>query len=350
MSKKIKIVLSLVFVGVVVGGVFLISSESVMGRLKRNVTRPYTKTEMIKMTPFSFFNFNFTKMPSFSINDVQNLSKKNLVEKKTVDITSRNGPTGWVEATSKYDAYSIPEGSFRVVCEQPCEIPENIMEKKTEGVYKAIKKLLALTKADVLQGGSYNLKPVDIHLTSSTECGQYTSTMNAYAGSRPSGLGGSYICTWAWDRENSILPINPLFAAAKGQDAESNAVRLESQGLVVHEYTHILFYVRSYISPESFTHTLQKHIAGTWDGSGYNDSDFPKIKDACDPSLNKGQTKPMYNLCTKCGFSLGQIGPLLRGIDEVFKNGEGESDAGKVSMDQINKILSEITGTECVYE
>jgi hypothetical protein len=338
-SKKSKIALSLLVIAIITGTALLTSSETLMGRLRKGLVRTTSQHKVTRLVPFVFFdlNFNFGKTPPFSIPTIQDR-----IEKEEVEITSRTWATEWEEATATYDAYYIPGESFRVVCEQPCEIPENILRKKTEGAYKAIKKLLNLTKADVLQSEKYDLKPVDIHLTSSTECGEYTPKMNAFAGSRYSYLGGSYICTWEWAKENSILSLH-------GEDAEKNATRLESQALITHEYTHILFYVRSNMSPESFTHTLQKYVAGTWDGSGYEDKDFPKITSACDPSLNKGQTKPMYNLCKKCGFNLEDIGTLLRGIDEIYKNGEGKSDAGKVSPDQFNKILSEITGTECKY-
>ncbi|MDP3790281.1 MAG: hypothetical protein Q8R48_07770, partial [Candidatus Omnitrophota bacterium] len=215
----------------------------------------------------------------------------NDVRKESVSITTKNPDTNYEERTAQYDAYLIPGETFRIICQQPCPIAENILKKKVVGADAAIRALIDLTHVDVLPVA----EPVDIHLTSSVECGNYQEKLSRngyvsrFSGTRPSGTPsvttGSYMCLWEFDDEQLILPLN-----------EENALRIEAQTVLIHEYSHILFYRRSFASPEGFVQTLQLYVSGAWDGEGRRNSNFPRITDACNPLLERRATD-VYLLC-----------------------------------------------------
>ncbi len=268
----------------------------------------------------------------------------NDVRKESVSITTKNPDTNFEERTAQYDAYFIPGESFRIICQQPCPITENLIKKKVVGADAAIRALIALTQIDVLPES----KPVDIHLTSSVECGNYQEKVqregyvSRFSSSRPSGVPrvttGSYMCLWEYDDENLILPLN-----------DENAQRIEAQTVLIHEYSHILFYRRSYASPEGFVHALQIYVSGVWDGEGHAGNNFPRATDACSPLLER-RAPDVYSLCTRCGFRMENIRTILQRVQEIYSRGEGEAVDGKVSVPQLKRIIDTITGKDSVSE
>ncbi|MBT4540042.1 hypothetical protein HOC35_00875 [Candidatus Woesearchaeota archaeon] len=267
------------------------------------------------------------------------------IPKTQVVITSNNQDTIFKDKSANYIAYQIPDTNFRVVCQQPCPIPENILRKKTAGAYFAINELLKLTQLDVRE----ELKPVDIHLTSDIECGDYQEKLmtdgyvNNRFGIRPLDLGGSYMCLWDWENENQQMHLNPYYASQMGQDAEENALRLEAQLIIVHEYTHVLLSDFCFYT-EAFAKAFSFYVSGYWDGNGYLSSNFPKIINTCDPNLNSGYTTNIYNQCTQCGFSYEDVSSFIHKMREIYLNGKGEGLVGKLTINQMMGIFEEITG------
>ncbi|MBI2146332.1 hypothetical protein HYU22_03265 [Candidatus Woesearchaeota archaeon] len=268
----------------------------------------------------------------------------NDVRKESVSITTKNPDTNFEERTAQYDAYFIPGETFRIICQQPCVIPENILKKKVVGADAAIRALIDLTDVDVLP----ILEPVDIHLSSSVECGNYQEKLSRngyvsrFSGSRPSGVPGvttgSYMCLWEFDDEQLILPLT-----------EENALRIEAQAVLVHEYSHILFYRRSFASPEGFVQTLQMYVSGAWDGEGRSRNNFPRMTDACNPLLQT-RVPDVYALCSRCGFQMQDFRIILQRVHELYSRGEGAAVEGKVSVPQLKQIIDGITGKDSVAE
>jgi len=265
--------------------------------------------------------------------------------KDAVSIASKTAATNWEEQSAVYDIYYYEEDpNIRIVCQQPCPISDDILEKKLKGAQTAISNLLGLTEVDVVS----SLQPVDIHLTSDIECGNYQEKLAQYgyvsrsSGGRPENIGGSFMCLWEWDDENLVLPLN-----------EENAERLEAQSVLVHEYGHILFYRRSFASPEHFVKSLQFYVSGLWDGNGLEPTNFPLLTDACDPNQDEFSSE-VYNLCTNCGFQMADFSTLLEEIDLLYQNSEGEEDVGglkpKVSVPQMKSIIDQITGYDSVSD
>lgn len=266
------------------------------------------------------------------------------VRKEAVSITTKNPDTNFEERTAQYDAYFIPGETFRIICQQPCPISENILKKKVVGADAAIRALIDLTQIDVLP----ILEPVDIHLTSSVECGNYQEKLSRngyvsrFSGTRPQGVTrvtpGSYMCLWEYDDEQLILPLN-----------EENALRIEAQTVLVHEYAHILFYTRSFASPEGFVQALQLYVSGAWNGESRGRNNFPRMTDACNPLLESRATD-VYLLCTRCGFQISDFRIILQRVHEIYSRGTGEAIEGKVSIAQLKRIIDEITGRDSVSD
>ena len=266
------------------------------------------------------------------------------MQKDTVAITTKNPDTDYEERTATYDAYFIPGESFRIICQQPCPISESILKKKVVGADAAIRALVDFTGIDVLPIA----EPVDIHLTSSVECGDYQEKLrrqgyvSRFSGTRPSGVPGvtegSYMCLWEFDDEQLLFPLN-----------EENAMRIEAQGVLVHEYAHILFYRRSYASPEDFVKALQFRVSGIWDGEGMDWQDFPLVTDACDVRLEIS-AQSVYQLCTRCGYRMDDLRATVQRIAEIYARGDGEEIEGKVSMPQLKAIIDDLTGRDSVSE
>ena len=142
------------------------------------------------------------------------------------------------------------------------------------------------------------------------------------------------------------------------QQAEENALRLEAQDVVVHEYGHILLLYRFTLSPphmfywqEDLVKTLSFYITGKWNGNGYQPEDFPLITDACSSELNeKNGGLFIYNLCTICGFKMDDIPVLLNALDYLYKNGLGNGEWGIPTKLQLKLILDEITGKDSIKD
>lgn len=234
-----------------------------------------------------------------------------------------------------YDAYSFPDSIIRVICQQPCSIPEIVLKKKLLGAEEAVADLLVLTGADVLA----KYIPVDIHLTSSAECGDYASLyakygyVSKYYSPRPGPASdGIYMCLWEADDDNIVLPLT-----------EENAQKIEAQKLLIHEYSHMIFHGRTKLMPqtfEDFVKAFSFYVSGYWDGSGTTPEDFPKITDACSPTLEEFGAD-VYNLCTKCGFNFDDIVTLFDEIDA----------AGiPVTKQTLKGIFDSITGKDSVTD
>jgi len=295
--------------------------------------------------------------------EVEANSERFWVQKTAADITS-SPITGDVPITAPYDVFTVvakpddPAGfaagpTERVVCPQPCPIPDDLLFHKAAGAFAAVSAMFDLTGIDVPPAQ----RPVDIHLTSSVECGDYATLaaedpggyVYRFSGSRWP-LAGSYMCLWEWDDPNRILLFRPEWAAAAGQDAVDNASRMEAQGVLVHEYGHILFYPRAFASPEDWVKTFDFVTTGIWTGSGYGPDSFPRVTTACDPRLDSpGGGQMIYRLCTNCGFELEDISRVMNRIDAIWAAGLGEvwlGDRWVLSNAQFKAIIDDIVGRD----
>ena len=249
------------------------------------------------------------------------------------------------ENTSTYDTYFMPNKNFRVVCQQPCPIPEVVLRKKVLGVNTAINKLTNLIKIDVLNKS----KPVDIHLTKDIVCDKY-NPLNA-AGISGAPKNSSFICSWEWEKNNSFYPINPAFLDSNLTKAQENARKIEAQFLVMHEYGHIIFYDRTYVQFE-FMGAWAAYTSGLKDNLG----ETHLITSACDPMLEFiPEGGEAYLLCTKCNFDFKDHNKLLTAIDNLYTSDGGKPRPGfsspyPVGKSQMKQICDQVVGKDCVKD
>ena len=267
-------------------------------------------------------------------NNNDNNNDIDLIQKNEVDIVSYNYFKK-KKTFGSYDAYSLPDSGLRIVCQQPCAIPEDLLKKRLLGAEEAVASLLELTVLDVLP----NNKPTDIHVTSSAECGDYDEIFAEYGYvARFFGIrfdDTSYMCLWEYDDDNLVLPLN-----------DENAQKIEAQQVLIHEYSHIIFDGRTTVFAskfEDFVKALSFYISGYWDGNELKSENFSKATSACDPYLEK-PAKDVYELCTKCGFSFNDISVLLQKMDEANAGG------GTVDMAELKIIFDSITGKDTANE
>src|SRR3989338_472633 len=273
-----------------------------------------------------------------------------LVQKEQVVIRSLNTNTYKMDVSASYDAYTVPGASFRVVCQQPCPVSENILRLKTVGAHLAINKLLSITKV----GPGPNTGPVDIHITGDAECGAYDSNARkdsgfvGWSGSRWNGgygagtgawncdgaCTGSYACLFEYEKNNARELTYPL--------DEINAPKIESQQLLTHEYAHTLFYDRIYTSPEDFVISLSYFVAGN-EGS--------PVTSACDPILSSA-TPGTYNLCKKCSFDFAEYGDMFTRADQIYKSNMATDKykqrplGGWVTVPQFKQVVENVIFTK----
>ncbi|MEK6846271.1 MAG: hypothetical protein AABY26_05905, partial [Nanoarchaeota archaeon] len=247
--------------------------------------------------------------------------------------------------TSTFDTYFMPNKSFRIVCEQPCPIPEIILRKKVLGANIAIEKMLKLIKLDVTEDS----KPVDIHLTTDMVCKD--KDIEPGEGISGSPFNSSFICARVWDNGSGYYPINPSFTNNNLTLAGENAMRIEGQFLIIHEYSHIIFYDRTFTG-FGFMGAWAAYVSGVFDNTG----NYHSITTACDPLVKaQYEAEDAYLLCTNCGFDFSNHSALLLAIDEIYSNGKGKPRPGfsppyPVGIEQTKEVCDKVVGKDCVKD
>jgi hypothetical protein len=238
-------------------------------------------------------------------------------------------------APVNYRAYSLPGDPFRILLQEPVSVDEALVFAKYAGFNAARESLLAVTGLDVLP----ELQPIDLFINATTWTGPYqpgvtTGFAGAYAWN--SGLKTGYIALFDVEKENPVLTFTP-----------ENARRIEQQLLAIHEYTHELFYRRSFVSYEDFSKALSFHVCGYWDGLGTAPENFPVVTDPADPrldSLNHGRL--IFELAKHHGATWPLLRRSLDALARKFTAGGGEAEGQRVSANQYRWILNGLLASE----
>lgn len=230
---------------------------------------------------------------------------------------------------SPYLAWHRPGDTFRIVCAEPCPVEEPYIQARYAGFLAVKDELLSLTGIDVLP----RMTPVDIHLAGDSICGaasdQFagTSFMNWSA----SEVGpGSNVCLW--DLEASQRP--PPYVARPL--TVENALARDNQVLLVHEYSHILFFLRHELSYEWLVRALSYRVGGL----------APSL---CD-TMNHEFSPTAWELCQRTGFDFKQLAASLSELDALYAAGAGTENmyAGvprSTTVYQFRRVLDRLTGS-----
>ncbi|MFP2924451.1 hypothetical protein ACLESO_04390 [Pyxidicoccus sp. 3LG] len=228
-----------------------------------------------------------------------------------------------------YTAYQRPGDTFRIVCQEPCPIDEQFIFARYAGFLAVKDELLSLTGIDVLP----QMIPVDIHLAADSLCGASgalagASFMNWTEG-RPGP--GSNVCLW--DLEKSREP--PPYVA-RPLTVENGLAR-DNQGLLAHEYSHIVLFLRHELSHEWLVRALSYRIEGLTDS-------------LCD-SMNRLAAPTAWELCRRHGVDFPQLTASLIEMDALYASDGGVEELyldlpRATSVYQFRRILDRQAGTD----
>jgi hypothetical protein len=142
-----------------------------------------------------------------------------------------------------YTTYVEPaDSSYRFACLSPCAIPLATLQAASDGFRDAKVVLLQLTGIDTLP----RFKPIDIYFEVTPGC-PLIAGLTGYARSYfPYGNGAGQpergkLCLFEWEyqQSGSIQYFTPLAAGLR-----------ENQELIIHEYTHTMFFDRAFAAYE----------------------------------------------------------------------------------------------------
>jgi hypothetical protein len=224
-----------------------------------------------------------------------------------------------------YTAVHDPEQIFRVVCQEPCTLSDDVLTAQYRGFASARSVLLPVTGVD-LPASSV---PFDLHIQGDAWCGPHQAGGFAgWSGTYWDQLGppglmgvGSYAC---------------LFLPENGHDMSPAAVeRQDQQMLQIHEFVHCLFYKRHFASYEDFAYALSFYVSGS-----------PPVTDPCSPQLDfLGYGRLVYSLCMEHGFQYPDLAPALQQLADLYDHGLGVYGEW-TTVFQFRTILEAILGSD----
>lgn len=222
-----------------------------------------------------------------------------------------------------YRGYQAPGETFRIVCQDPCRIEENLIFAKYAGFKAARQRLVEAAGIDILP----QIAPFDLHLNADSWCGPYNPALAGDASTygQQSGLRNSFGCFWDVEKTDRARPFTP-----------ENAVKVEDQLLAVHQYAHTLFFRRHEFSYEDLAVALSIYVSGN--------NDAPPGADACDFRV-RPYNGVVYELCQQNGFVYSDLAPGLRELERLFRAGLGAFEGGRTSHAQYRAILDRLLGS-----
>ncbi|MCY1034790.1 hypothetical protein OV207_25295 [Corallococcus sp. BB11-1] len=227
----------------------------------------------------------------------------------------------------EYRAYQRPGDTFRVVCEEPCPLEETYLFARYAG-FRAVKDdLVSVAGVDV----SPRMVPVDIHLAGDSLCGP-KGTVSGSAFMNQTGLEpgpGSNVCLWELEASRAPPPEVPRPLTVE------NAVALEHQVLVAHEYAHVVLFLRHELSHEWLVRAISYRVGG-------------QAGSLCD-DVNQQFAPTAWELCQRNGLDYAQLAEGLRKTDTLWSTGGGTValHAGvplATSVYQYRRILDALAG------
>ncbi|MBN2083913.1 MAG: hypothetical protein JW748_01725, partial [Anaerolineales bacterium] len=150
-----------------------------------------------------------------------------------------------------YQAYQAPGDPFRFVCPSPCAIDPQLIYAQYAGFRSAHDILTRLIGVDTLP----ELQPVDIHIANDGKCGALAEVgVLAYANYDDNFR--AFACTFIFE-----------YSEGTGGTAYSpeDAVRLDRQAVLIHEYLHTVFFGRTSMRIGAFHDFVTPVALYVWD-------------------------------------------------------------------------------------
>ncbi len=233
-----------------------------------------------------------------------------------------------VSGAKVYRAYHFSGDTFRVICQEPC----NLDEETIYALYWGFKKAHKLT-VDFMGGVDVPAKslPVDIHVNDDDTCIEYIpGQASGYYSFYP--LGPSqwtdkpFLCLYYVEKAATAVTFNvPRFAAF----VPENFVQLWIHLLTVHEYSHVILHdlLRPYIISENIVKPASFYVAGrvNWDFTNDSLVGVRYVTDPCDPMLGSEYSgKIIFELCTQFGMTYVDFRQSISQLDNL-RNSQGHA-------------------------
>ncbi|GAB4182520.1 MAG: hypothetical protein Tsb002_03970 [Wenzhouxiangellaceae bacterium] len=203
-----------------------------------------------------------------------------------------------------YRVVSVPGAPFRVICEQPCDIPDEVLLAEFEYFGQAHDTLFDFAGFDVLPQN----QPVDFFVHAPGYCaplGNFGGYSHHGSPLSPAGQ-GSTVCNYRWHHALNQPNQQPL---------DFFIERLDKQVINIHEYLHILYFDRFVFNDEDSIQGLSWFL---------NEATFPGFlpirAEACGGYW--GPFQPPVNLyywfsdlCQNGGFDFSLFSDMLREME-----------------------------------
>jgi len=162
----------------------------------------------------------------------------------------------YVHDKEPYDIYTRPNSDIRIVCQKPCSISQELLEKKYGALEKSITELKSIVGINFID----KITPISFHYTEDNVCGKYWQGMTGYYNNNSDDNLGQ-VCLFNYDKNNIIVPLDL-----------QNACRSTGNLLEVHEAGHALFEDAniSYWIQENFVKMFSFYISGYYNGTTVN--------------------------------------------------------------------------------
>ncbi len=236
---------------------------------------------------------------------------------------------------ARYAVYQYPGDSFRFLCQEPCPLDERLVFAGYQG-WKARKEhLVRYTGIDVPP----ELAPVDIHLTVDPECVYRQGTLGTSSTYTVDGRLRGLICLWVDLVRDSDLrfPLTP-----------ETAVKLGGLGVVLHEYSHVLFFRRHENSSHDYVFPIEYNIPIPV-STVERERNLGAYRDPCSQSTGNF-SRLFYTLCQQNRFRYDLLAPSLIELDRLFQAGLGDRKdkygQPTTSANQYRAILNALVGSD----
>jgi hypothetical protein len=222
-----------------------------------------------------------------------------------------------------YDAFQMAGNRLRLLCQQPCQFDDRLIDADYAGSQVTIQQLVRNVGFDVV--GS--IQSIDVHLTRDGQC-QRSQGEVGLSGIYADNPKGAFICVYLTEPDiASSDPANPI--------APDTAIRLGGLGVFAHEYTHVLLFDRFTFSSHDFVFPIENMTLDPADSQS---------ADLCGDNYQSGAPLT-YELCKTDGFTYAQLIASLRTVDRLYQDGYGNV-GGAVGLNQYRAVVNYLLGKD----
>jgi hypothetical protein len=226
-------------------------------------------------------------------------------------------------AGATYDVFQAEGNRLRLLCQQPCQLDDRLIDADYAGYQVMIQMLVRNVGFDVVDA----FQSIDVHLTRDDNCRRAEGEIGL-SGEYTNGPKAAFICVYLTETDiASSDPATPM--------TPETAVRMGGLGVFAHEYLHVLLFGRFTFSSHDFIFPIENATTGAA-GS--------PAPDLCSDSYQSGSPLT-YELCKTEGFTYAQLIASLRMVDRLYQDGHGNV-GGAVGVNQYLAILNHLLGKD----